>query len=124
MGQFPNVEGCLLDGLTVQDFYFQGELGAAAHVVFFKLAGAEGYYRCFVDGPQLYCQETDEPESLGRVDDDLEFRLRDLGQELQVLGAQLAGLQLGISNGLPSLSLNFVDGRQIVFCLGAGRRDS
>lgn len=117
IGKILEVKGLKLTGLQVQEFYCNGELTNAAHIVFLQLGNSKEWHKLFIDGLQLYFYTALIPESHEYPDEPWQAPLRDLGADLDLVGAELSALYYGISNNMPSLTLNFSDGRQITFAV-------
>lgn len=109
----PPFTGKVLEQLMGLEYRFR------EHVTFpnqvFALVEGQ-WWRMMSDGPTLYIQRWDQaPEACEIPEEDMFWRLRDLGEELFLLGETLTGWSYGERNHAPSLSLNFQNGRQVTF---------
>ncbi|MDH5667028.1 MAG: hypothetical protein OEY86_03335 [Nitrospira sp.] len=113
-GQWPSVDGEVLDALLCQEYHYGGVLADPANVIYFRVSSV--WYRLTLDcGVILWHVAKAGPETLVVHEIKAEYKIIDLGRKCSVVGSEIKAIEpIPIQRGV-GVSMSFSDGRKIIF---------
>lgn len=113
-GQPPALAGKHCDAIICQQFWYQGELSAPAHVI--HLQFDESWYRLYFDCGVIFWREEDEaPKAWAVPEEGWDYPLADLGASAKLVGLRLAAYDMESFPGGSRIAFRFEGGRTLTF---------
>ena len=114
-GEWPDLDGKTLQGLFVQECWYQKDLEEEANVVLIKVE--EAWHHFYFEMDILFCRTSQDEPHEGKPEEvaEISYRLRDLGAELDLVGRIINSCSARTIPRGSELELGFEGGRKISF---------
>lgn len=113
-GQWPSINGEIVDALLCQEYYYEGALAEPANVIYFKVGSV--WHRLTLDcGVIFWRREEVGPEAYAAPEINAEYKIIDLGTRLGIVGSVIITLEPSPVPGGVGVSVLFSNGRRTFF---------